>query len=162
MRCHRGSRQRGREKLSAHKPSSLEPSKFEAQRVLDSVSLPCYHRELRDVPKRNVSRWLAQQKKMMVDIFQRTVYCRRHESFISGTRGRGIIARSENCCLLASKYFCYKLALALLYRSRTTSPFFFFFSSSPIPDQPPLVHKGTKRCHHFRAHERLLLQELHR
>jgi hypothetical protein len=34
-----------------------------------------------------------------------------------------------------------------------------FFSSSPTPDQPPLVHKGTKRCHHFRAHERLLLQE---
>ena len=88
-------KRRGREKLSAQKPCSLEPSKFEAQRVLDSVSLPCYHRELRDVPERNVSRWLAQQKKLMVDIFQRRVYSQRHESFISGIRGRGIIPRSE-------------------------------------------------------------------
>ncbi|CAI8041496.1 hypothetical protein GBAR_LOCUS23070 [Geodia barretti] len=48
-------------------------------------------KELRDIPERNVSRWLAQQKQLMVEIFQRRVYSRRHESFISGTRGRAVL-----------------------------------------------------------------------
>jgi hypothetical protein len=61
------------------------------RKVVSPETLFLGAKELRDVPERNVSRWLAQQKKLMVDIFQRRVYSQRHESFISGIRGRALL-----------------------------------------------------------------------
>ena len=60
-----------------------------------------YSRELRDVPERSIRCWLCQQKQLLVHIFQKKVYSRRHESFITGAKNRGTCT-----CIYACTCMC--------------------------------------------------------
>jgi hypothetical protein len=76
-------------------------------------------KDLREVPERSIRRWLCQQKQLLVHIFQRKVYSRRHESFITCAKNRAALLHQISAHLLSKeqddvitqglmKAFCYK------------------------------------------------------